>query len=161
MASSWCAGCRCEAECGETLVRQDEKLAVSCDRKAQSNLQRLRLDAAEDVKHSGKQFLVRLASSASSQRFSMCTEIALWRRESCTTTMKPQLPVSPQPTCQLAPTSYLALGAAVQGADQVGQRRLCRLSAASERGFCNRGNTYSQRHRCAVDNCCSAARFVF
>lgn len=44
---------------------QDEKLAVTCDRKSQSNLQRLRLDAANDVKHSGKQFLVRVGPIAS------------------------------------------------------------------------------------------------
>jgi hypothetical protein len=44
---------------------QDEKLPVSCDRKAQSNLQRLRLDAAADAKHAGKQFLVRVGPRAS------------------------------------------------------------------------------------------------
>lgn len=44
------------------LPLQEEKVAVSCDRKAQNDLHRLRLDAAADVTHTGKQFMVGLPS---------------------------------------------------------------------------------------------------
>jgi hypothetical protein len=151
----------CFSGCLITLVvtaRQDEKLPVSCDRKVLNKLHRLRLDAAEDVRHLGEQFWVSAVVMHLSFRTGHVHRSGTFThpkgRPHRMTQSLDEVSQSAG-TCRVQSHQTLmpaltACAAAVQGAVEDGQHRLRRLPAASSGGRRSCEHTHSQWHRCAT-----------